>query len=73
MLLRYGLEHSNLRDLLYIGNRLWISRPSPRLAAAAAPHLARMGDAARIGIHVRYGDSGLQVYGRSNDRRYDAR
>ena len=69
---RYGLGNSPVRDLLYICNHLYLSRPSPRLAALAKPHLDAMGDRARVGIHVRYGDATLPVYGPSDDRRYHA-
>ena len=69
---RYGLKDSPVRDLLYICNRLWLSRPAPRLDALAAPRLAEMGDRARVGVHVRYGDASLQPFGNSSDRRYDA-
>ena len=67
---RYGLQHSPVRDLLYICNRLYLSRPAPRMQTLAAPWLTRLGNGARVGVHVRYGDATLQVYGPSDDRRY---
>ena len=70
---RYHLDRMSLRTLLFVSNFLYLSRPSSRLRALAAPLLAAVrpgrGDAA-VGLHVRVGDSALQNGRVRDDQRY---
>ena len=71
---RYQLDQMSLHTLLFVTNFLYMSRPSPRVRALAAPLLAALRPgkgATAVGLHVRMGDASLaNGAAKNNDRRY---
>ena len=63
----------SLHTLLFVTNHLYLGRPSPRLQALAAPLLSALNPvegAAKVGLHVRIGDSALPNAVKKNNIRY---
>ena len=63
----------SLHTLLFITNFLYLGRPSPRLRTLATPLLAALNPvegAARVGLHMRIGDSALPNAEKQNNIRF---
>lgn len=65
----YSLTNNAVQDFMYITNEMYFSKPSDLLETLVGPLLSKLNtaNALKIGVHIRLGDSQIQVQQLAND------